>query len=325
MQDIHGGNRMKRVVLYNPAIATLNLGDEIIVDACVQELTGILPISQFASLCTHQPIGKVLPKSIGDVDYQFVCGTNLLKSDMLFGFRQWQISLSDTWFIKNAILLGCGWWQYQDTIDWYSRILWRRILSQDRIHSVRDEYTKSKLISFGINNIANTGCPTMWKLNNSLCRRIPQKRSDSVVTTLTDYCINRDADNYMLAILSKYYETVYIWPQGFGDIKYLSTLKIADNICVIDASLKAYDELLKQEDNIEYIGTRLHGGIRALQHEKRTLIIAVDNRAIEKKSDFNLNVMLRNELNSLTDYINANYKTNIVLNEHEIERFRQQF
>ena len=50
--------------------------------------------------------------------------------------------------------------------------------------------------------------------------------------------------------------------------------------------------------NIEYIGTRLHGGIRALQHGRRTMIIAVDGRAMEKKKDIHLPVVDRNTLDA---------------------------
>ena len=38
------------------------------------------------------------------------------------------------------------------------------------------------------------------------------------------------------------------------------------------------------------MGTRLHGGIRALQHKRRSLIIGVDHRGLEKARDFGLPV-----------------------------------
>ena len=49
-------------------------------------------------------------------------------------------------------------------------------------------------------------------------------------------------------------------------------------------------------ENIDYVGTRLHAGIRALQHKKRTIIIGIDNRAIEKAKDFNLTVIDRKNI-----------------------------
>ena len=48
----------------------------------------------------------------------------------------------------------------------------------------------------------------------------------------------------------------------------------------------------------DYVGTRLHAGILALNYRKRTLIIAVDNRAAEMKTDINLPVIARGDLES---------------------------
>ncbi len=290
----------------------------------MRELSQIFPLAQYVSLSTHQPIGKAIPPNIANIDYRFVCGTNLLKSNMLRGFRQWQISIFDTWFIKNVILFGCGWWQYQEETDRYSRKLWSKVLSNDMLHSVRDDYTKTKLNSIGIHNVVNTGCPTMWCLDERTCQRIPHKRAKNVVTTLTDYHMDIESDNLMLALLSEHYQTVFFWPQGFDDLKYLQKLDVPTNLCIINTSLDAYDTLLQEED-VEYIGTRLHGGIRALQHGKRTLIIAVDNRAIEKHRDFNLNVIQRNEIDRLEDYIDSSYQTRIKLNNKEIDQYRKQF
>ena len=313
-----------RIVLFNPALSTLNLGDEIIVDSCMRELSKISSSAQFASLSTPQPMGRVIPSNLKNVDYRFVCGTNLLKAGMLFGFRQWQVSYLDTWFAHNAILLGCGWWQYQEGIDWYSKKLWRKVLSHHELHSVRDEYTLSKLADMGIKNAINTGCPTMWELDSRHCSGVSAVRAESVVTTLTDYNRNEAADNYLLEVLASNYKTVYLWPQGFRDLEYLGQLRAPSNLVIVEPSLSAYDYLLGTQD-IEYIGTRLHGGIRALQKSKRTLIIAVDNRATEKQRDFNLNVVQRSDLSRLEEYIGSISSSTIKINEREIEKFRQKY
>lgn len=316
---------MKRLVLFNPAQATLNLGDEIIVEACLRQLNQLFPVSQYVSLSTHQPLGVVIPWYVKNSDYRFVCGTNLLKSGMFFRARQpWQISIKDTWFVRDTILLGCGWWQYQKSIDPYSKLLWRRVMSKQYIHSVRDEYTREKLSQMGITNVVNTGCPTMWELSSQHCETIPETRAQNVVTTLTDYNENMEADSTMINILSQNYKYVYVWPQGYNDSIYFKTLNSPKNVMLIGASLKEYDALLKKMD-VEYIGTRLHGGIRALQHGRRTLIIGVDNRAIEKKRDFNLNVMQRSELVTLPEYIYSDYKTKIKIDTASIELFKNQF
>jgi hypothetical protein len=53
----------------------------------------------------------------------------------------------------------------------------------------------------------------------------------------------------------------------------------------IPLTIKAYNYILSR-NNVEYISSRLHEGVKALHFGKRTLILAVDNKAleIEKKS-----------------------------------------
>lgn len=48
--------------------------------------------------------------------------------------------------------------------------------------------------------------------------------------------------------------------------------------------------------DIDYVGTRLHGKIRVLNREKRAIILAVDNRAIEIANDTALPVVRREDI-----------------------------
>lgn len=95
-----------------------------------------------------------------------------------------------------------------------------------------------------------------------------------------------------------------------------------NKINVLPATLKAYDEILQSEESLDYIGTRLHGGIRALQHKRRSMIIAIDSRARSFKNDFNLPVIDKENLNELFEMINSNFKTEIVLKKDRIDEFR---
>ena len=63
--------------------------------------------------------------------------------------------------------------------------------------------------------------------------------------------------------------------------------------------MQGYDSFLENTKNIDYVGTRLHGGMRALQHEKRTIILGIDNRAIELNKDYNIPVI---EQKNLSDF-----------------------
>ncbi len=92
----------------------------------------------------------------------------------------------------------------------------------------------------------------------------------------------------------------------------------------ISPNLHSLNETLSLKD-IDYIGTRLHAGIRALQYKKRTLILAVDNRAAEISKDINLPVIDREKVDQIESWINSSYKTEIKLPEQNIERWKKQF
>ena len=76
---------------------------------------------------------------------------------------------------------------------------------------------------------------------------------------------------------------------------------------------------------VDYIGTRLHAGIRAIQKKKRTLILSIDNRAIEIAKDINLNSCERGNNKEIKEFILNNYKTDIKIKKQEIEEWKSQF
>ena len=90
-------------------------------------------------------------------------------------------------------------------------------------------------------------------------------------------------------------------------------------------NLAAFEDKLSESD-IEYVGTRLHAGIKAMQKWKRSIIIGIDNRAIEMWKDFNLNVIKRSELKSwLHDMINGDLVTNLEVDFDRIKLRKAQF
>jgi len=316
-------NKINNILLYNPAISTLNMGDYIIFDGVLSQLHDFLDSSFVIEATTRQPIPWVINRKI-NFDYKVVCGTNLLRGKLNRHFRPWDISVFNAKEAEGSILMGVGWWQYGDEINHYTKKLYRRVLSDKYTHSVRDEYTKKQLNKIGIYNVLNTGCPTMWGLDESHCKLIPEKKAEDVVFTITDYRMDKDKDSQLIKILSEQYNNVYLWLQGSNDYNYLQTLDIdADRIKLISSSLKAYDKIL--DTNIDYVGTRLHAGIRAMQKKKRAIILGVDNRAIEKKKDFNINCLNRDDLNKLPEYINSNIPTRINLPMENIRLWKSQF
>ena len=324
MKKLFGESHQDQIVFFDPACASQNVGDEIISSSAQKWLCPLFPDDFIMRVSTHQKMSFRYRRYLNDSKICFVLGSNLLKSKMLLGFRQWDISLVDTLQICNAVLVGCGWYAYEKRVDAYSAALYRRLLSGHYLHSVRDEYTKAKLEGMGITNVVNTGCATMWRFTPDFCERVPRTKALHVIATITDYNQDPVRDEQMLAMLLRNYETVSVWLQGNGDRRYASTLPSFVKCKVIPSTLSAFNEALSQND-VDYVGTRLHGGVRALQHGRRTLIVSIDNRAREKQRDFNIPTIERDDINRLESWIYGNQATDIRIPTSEIQRFLGQF
>lgn len=161
--------------------------------------------------------------------------------------------------------MGYGWGNYNKFYtDPYTKWVYRRLFNNGMQHAVRDEYTQRKLTELGITNVIYTACPTMWNLTPEHCKKIPTAKAQSVMTTLTAYHADKDRDKQMMNILVSSYNQIFFWPQQIEDIDYLRLLDFdKSKLTILSPSLKEYDKILASE-NIDYVGTRLHGGIRAL-------------------------------------------------------------
>lgn len=315
-----------KISIFDTSIGTKNVGDEIIMDAAIKEIHSIFSSSQFFRLPTHDIIGINGISLLRHSDLAIVGGSNILSSYMN-RYRQWKLNLVQTLLIPNRIvLMGVGWRDYQDKSNFYTRNFLRRVLSPTYMHSVRDSYTEAHLREIGIENVLNTSCPTMWQLTEEHNNKIPSKKADSVVFTLTDYNKDERYDSMLIEILKQNYDRLFFWVQSIKDFAYFNSLKasLIEDVVVIPPNLKSYDLFLFNND-CDYIGTRLHGGIRALQALKRTIIIGIDNRANEKKKDFNINVVERENIAELDRVINSVWKTRITLPQSNINRWKMQF
>lgn len=317
--------KINNTVLFDPAISSLNIGDHIISESAKKQIRPIIENDFIVEVSTHLPISRMYMRHLKNSEQKFVLGSNLLRGKMDRIFRQWDIRIDQSDLVKNSILVGVGWWQYGDEPNYYTKQLYKNILSHDYLHSVRDEFTKQQLSKIGITNVLNTSCSTMWDLTEEHCSDISTEKQNKVVFTLTDYNKDIERDSKLINQLLENYQEVYYWVQGTGDYLYLESLPVdISKIKIIPPSLEAFDKVLMM-DGIEYVGTRLHGGIRALQHKRRTLIIGIDNRATEKKKDFNLNVIDRKNIDQLDEIINRRNETNIVIPIKEIEEWKNQF
>lgn len=315
-------SRMLKVTVLDPSITSVNLGDQIIMQATRSILNRLFPDAFYVTLPTHEFFLWESYRICRDSDYVFVGGSNLLKSKMLWN-NQWKISPFDWLLRRNCILLGCGWWHYQSEPDWYSRQLLQRILSHQHLHSVRDDYTRQQLQAAGMDNVRNTACITMWDLNPAHCSQIPATRAPKVMTTVTGYNANPEVDRAVISLLLKHYQEVLLWVQQPEDLPYARSLSDG-RVQLIAPNLQTYTDYL-QTHHVDYIGTRLHGGIRALQCGKRTLILAVDNRAVEISRDTQLPVRQRDDLAGIEQWIVSPAATHLRLPVQAIDAWQAQF
>ena len=72
-------------------------------------------------------------------------------------------------------------------------------------------------------------------------------------------------------------------------------------------------------------GNRLHAGLRALQHGRRTIIVEIDNRAREMGADFGLPTVGRTDFQRLEQMILAPLELAVKTPHAAIDRWKAQF
>jgi len=304
---------LKTVTVIDTSFGTWNLGDEIIMQAVNDVIHEMFPDARVFRLPSHEALSRRSYYFLRQSDMCFIGGTNVLAS------KGWRIRWFDSIFLTNAICFGVTWAGISAKPSFRDRTLLRRVLDGHQIHSVRDRFTQHLLDQIGIVSVS-TSCPTMWRLSPEHCAAVPQEKKRDVVFTLTAYLRDPSTDRKMIDILKKHYETLYFFPQMHGDYKYFQGLNI-DGVRVIGENLHSYDHLLANEE-LDYVGSRLHGGIRALQFKKRTLVVGVDHRSVEIANDTGFPVLQRAELHKLESWITGRVPTQIKLPAENITNWK---
>jgi polysaccharide pyruvyl transferase WcaK-like protein len=293
---------MRVVTLLDTAVASTNLGDQIIMEAVRAELAGVLSDAFIYSVASHEKMSGKSRGLIRRSDFAIAGGSNLLSSRMWIR-SVWKLSPLDALRIDNVVLMGCGWYQFQVAPDPYTAWLLRRVLCRGHLHSVRDSYTLKRLAGIGITNVVNTGCPTLWALTPEHCQSLPRAKGKQVVTTVNTYMPDVEADRRLLQTLRRHYDRVHLWIQTASDYVYAKDLDPA--LEFLAPSLRAFDELLETGADLDYVGNRLHAGIRALQKGRRAIIVEIDNRAREMGCDFALPTVERTNFERLEAMIDG--------------------
>ena len=314
--------RFLNIAVLDTSICSKNLGDIIIMDAVWKVIKELFPKAFYVTIPTHEYLAGRGYELLREADVALIGGTNLLTSNMLLR-RQWKIRPQDILRLRNIVLLGVGWWQYQRQPDPYTRTLLQRVLHPNLQHSVRDAYTQQNLFVAGLDNVLNTSCVTMWSLTPEHLATIPKDPAADVVMTLTDYKPSPEQDRQLFSALKQHYERVYCWIQGTKDYAYARQIT-KDEVEYIEPNLHAFNDVLRSQ-TIDYVGTRLHAGIRALQLQRRALIVAVDNRAAEIGRDCQLPVIDRNALDQLPHTLQQARPIAINLPQQHIDAWKSQF
>lgn len=170
-------SHVEKITLIDTSVGSTNRGDEIIMNCAEEELEWLLqkyyPLyipSHLRGFGMDECIGN-LPDSASEVaasKYKFVCGTNLLAQNMLHRSNQWNINLLNSKPLVGSVLVGVG--GKGKVLNSYTRKLYKKVLSNYYIHSVRNKAAYECLTDLGLKCL-NTGCVTLWKLTPDFVRQ----------------------------------------------------------------------------------------------------------------------------------------------------------
>jgi len=320
---------MENVLLLDTSVGSLNKGDDIIMKCVRFHLSEITKHAYTLTLPTHvspfhwyQAARRSSRVQIySKAKYKFVGGSNLLTMDMLTHFPQWNINFFNCGPLKGSILVGVGAGK-GNGMNMYTKMLYKKVLSHELIHSVRDERTKKFVEGMGLKAL-NTGCPSLWLLSPEHCRSIPANKADAAVFTLTHHARDFVQDQWLIDVINRNYKQIYFWVQDKDDLHYLRQLRNTDKMIIIPPTVEEYERVLQTD--VDYIGTRLHGGIYAMRHKKRAIIIAIDERARGMGESYHLNLIDRNDLTLLEQMIQSAMITNVHVNFAAVQSWLQQF
>ena len=92
----------------------------------------------------------------------------------------------------------------------------------------------------------------------------------------------------------------------------------------IPLNLNAYKNFLLNTD-ADYVGSRLHGGVYALHHFRRSIILEIDYRVREMKKTYNLPSVARRDISTIKSMINSEFDTEIIIDYKKIRDWKNQF
>jgi len=315
----------------NKGTPSYNLGDLIIHESVMKLFDELFPGIEIRRVSSHTGISAKEKEVLKGSRFNFVGGTNILTSDIRNFFRLSPEKRRTEYIFpgfSNVILIGAGWTKYEGRPDIYTTVYYNRILNPRYYQSLRDTYTSKKLNSFFRGKVMHTSCPTVWNLQDYQNTYRPEY--NKILVTITDYDRNPETDSALMHLLFQSgSREIYFFPQGTNDESYLTSLEIVkknrSKINILPHDFQSYIGFV-EDGSFNYIGTRLHGGIRCMQKQLPALIIGIDNRALEIKKDIGLNVADRHDLDRIQQWISGSYQPGkLSIPTENIQNWKRQF
>ena len=103
---------MKKVVIFDTAIGTTNLGDEIILQCLEEQLAFLLDncfLMRFSTHTKNMPLSRYFLETPKiqfsyEADFKLIMGTNLLSRNIRRTQSQWPVNRLDSWLYDNCIM-----------------------------------------------------------------------------------------------------------------------------------------------------------------------------------------------------------------------------
>lgn len=271
-----------------PWIATSNDGDLVIRNDLITRLAQSR-VFLSETLPTQIPLTRAQCKRLKPVQHVLVGGTNLL-STYGRGDNQWPLPRYAMRPLGGKlILMGVGWRRPELEPKGFPRSRVVGLLNPSCVHSVRDRSAATALEAAGMQYLV-TGCPSLL--------RIPDKlgafSTTEAVVTITDYFPDARRDRSIVRWARERFPCVRLQPQGSGDVAYAKAELGFTDKDILSKGVVHFQRYLEAFRPV-YVGTRLHGGIVALQMGLPTVIVGIDNRAVDMGQEFDLPVAVKTE------------------------------
>jgi polysaccharide pyruvyl transferase WcaK-like protein len=319
------------LTVFDTAIGSQNVGDQIIANAVHALLQDLFPQAHAWTIPTHDIYGAAGRKRQRHSLFSITTGTNILAPGMP-GKGLWKFPV----FFRpapvpfghlrprNLVLCAAG-SNAQPLSRGAARFLRESLWDKVPV-SARDKATAEIVRQAGIANVLHTSCVTLWALPEDHPRTIPHAKAPEAVVVLTGTrraersFVERDIA--LLRAVREAYGRVFFWPQGQVDLEYLASLG-PQGLEILPHNLDAFTRLLRERPAIDYAGTRLHAGIHAIMHGRRSLILPIDNRANDMGSSVGLPVLAPAPSGELSARLNGTWETRIDLPRAAIAQWKE--